>query len=160
VRLALFILLLIPSSSWAATLTNCIPLQVMDHSITISSATHIEVGSWHEDTAGCDPTGERARPTNGTYSVTYFADGSEVLTFLRDSHETCGRTQNDVRWRGADGLLYRYADFVVNAGVDCYGGVRVTTEDRLTPSTVPEPSTFVLFASMMTVVWMIGRRIP
>lgn len=124
---------------------------------TIMSATHIEVGSWHEDIAGCDPTGETAKPTNGTFKVEYFLDGSELLTFFKDQHQTCGRTQNDVRWRGADGQLYRYQDSVVNTEVDC-GGMVVARSEVFTPAPVPEPSTFILFATVMLIVWIVGKR--
>lgn len=100
-----------------SAITGC--LTSLPASFDIASATHIEVGFWHNDQAGCGATDERATTTSGPYKVQSFADGSELLTIYGNQVEGCGRTQGDVRWRGADGELYRFEDFVFNAGVDC-----------------------------------------
>lgn len=100
-----------------SAITGC--LTSLPASFDIASATHIEVGFWHNDQAGCGATDASATTTSGPYKVQSFADGSELLTIYGNQVEGCGRTQGDVRWRGADGELYRFEDFVFNAGVDC-----------------------------------------
>ncbi len=135
--LPLLLLLLVPTTLYAGPLTHCLTRDAA--SLTFASATHIEVGVWHNDEAGCDPTNERATTTAGPYRVDYFASGAELLTFLGSAFESCGRSQADVRWRDEQGNLYRYADFIVNAGVDCLGSSNAGLGGAIGPGPGPVP---------------------
>ena len=117
--LLLLLLLVASASASASPSAQCLDLAAMPATVQFASATHIEVGVWHEAEAGCGATGERATTTAGPYEVRYLDHGAELLTFFAAGFEQCGRSQADVRWRGQDGELYRYADFIVNTGRDC-----------------------------------------
>ncbi len=163
---------LLPIAASAGPITKCLDQSGMPITIVFDSATHIEVGVWHEDIAGCGATGASATTTSGPYNVQYFATGAELLTFYSAGFEACGRSQADVRWRDESGQLYRYADFIVNAGVDCaqkrtvayFGGsgeaivyppdpesprcADCTIDPRTVP--VPEPGSYALFLTGLT----------
>ena len=144
-----------------ATLQGCVSASALPELVQWTGSTHLMLGSFHDPTAGCEPTEFAPSPILEGLET---EDTFTVLLHKERLDPTCGRYQFDVEtWDDSLSMVSLVVDFGGNcAPSEAMTSIEGSAESGGSPPlsttshqkvAVPEPATVVLMGLGLAVAW-------